>query len=604
MKRWIGVLLVLLLLTGCSPKEQEPTSTAEDSLSATQSEINTQQPTQSETAPALQEFALKSDACTGMATMGEDLLLFEQDALTILDGQTLEKEVSVQIPGIPGPDSGLVRVKADGVAYFDAADKSIVFLGVNLSQTVRLQLPEDMIGTACLSPDWSRIYYCTDSAVRVLDMGTGASHLVKEQTAHWQSVTGVLLDGAVLRCTQKRADGTERTALISAKTGELLYEGENLAALISGNDRYFLSVEQGLVKELVFGTPDAPAQALWPAYLPEFVGVLPGASGVVTVHNDQGMRYAELYDLTTGWRTASVCLGASAEVCGFTAEDGGRIIWLHCGDVLYRWETAESATGDTAVYTARRYTRQEPDEVGLAAVETAAQQLEQRYGVELLLGSEAERIVPWDYSFETEYLTQVYDRAFAVLQRTMDQFPERFFTQAAERSENGKLTIVLVRGIYGALEKGTLASAGGIQYWQDGNMYIALSMGAELERYFYHEMGHVIDTRVLSTSTAFYEWEKLNPPDFRYDNDYIANQNRQDLQYLQDADRSFIDTYSMSFALEDRSRILEYASLPGNEKYFTSPIMQQKLQRICNGIRQAFGLEGDARRFIWEQYLA
>ena len=59
--------------------------------------------------------------------------------------------------------------------------------------------------------------------------------------------------------------------------------------------------------------------------------------------------------------------------------------------------------------------------------------------------------------------------------------------------------------------------------------------------------------------------------------------------------------YSMSFAIEDRARILEYACLPGNEGYFTSPTMQEKLRRICGGIRQAFALIEES--YLWEQYL-
>ena len=607
MKCWTGVLLLLaVLLCGCNNTSPEATSTAPGTTPATQEQTapqQTQEATEGQQQQALTAFSLESDKCTGIATMGADVLLFEKDTLTILNGTTLEQEVTAQIPGIPAPDSGLVKVREDGVAYFDAAQKCIVYLGVNLSETLRLQLPEDMIGTACLSPDWSMVYYCTDSAVRALDMSTGVSHLVKEQTAHFQSVTGVLLDGAVLRCTEQKADGTVRTALLSAETGELLYEGSALSGMISGEDRYFLCVDHKSVTEMVFGTPDGKPQVLWAAAQDMLVGVLPNADGVVIARQEKDGLWVDRYDLTTGLRTAMVCLGQQEEVCGFAADIKNGVLWLHSGQMLYRWEPALSPSGDTMVYTASRDTREQPNEAALVAVQQASLELEERYQVELLLWKEAEQVTPWDYTFDTEYLAQAYDKAFDTLNRVMAQFPENFYVQAAERSANKKMTIVLVRGIYGAPENGTLASAGGIQYWLDGNLYMALSMGDELERYFYHEMGHVIDTRVLSTSTAFYEWEKLNPPSFQYDNDYIANQDRQDEQYLRDSDRWFIDTYSMSFAVEDRSRILEYASLPGNEAYFQSSIMQQKLQRICTGIRQAFGLETDERQFVWEQYL-
>ena len=69
-------------------------------------------------------------------------------------------------------------------------------------------------------------------------------------------------------------------------------------------------------------------------------------------------------------------------------------------------------------------------------------------------------------------------------------------------------------------------------------------------------MSHIIDSRVLSTCTAYDSWDALNPQEFEYDYDYIANLNRFDYDYLEDDNRYFIDPYSMSFPTEDRARIL------------------------------------------------
>ena len=74
-------------------------------------------------------------------------------------------------------------------------------------------------------------------------------------------------------------------------------------------------------------------------------------------------------------------------------------------------------------------------------------------------------------------------------------------------------------------------------------------------------------------------------------------------KYLSGEDRAFVDTYSMSFPKEDRARILENAMLSGNEALFSPPIMQAKLTKLCEGIRQAFGLRKSKETFPWEQYL-
>jgi hypothetical protein len=112
----------------------------------------------------------------------------------------------------------------------------------------------------------------------------------------------------------------------------------------------------------------------------------------------------------------------------------------------------------------------------------------------------------------------------------------------------------------------------------------------------------MIETRLLSVSAALYDWDMLNPTGFLYANDYRKNLDRDGSQYLQGANRGFVDQFSMSFEREDRARILEYACMPGNEALFQCKILQQKLQMLCAGIREAFNLNGDT--YIWEQYLA
>ena len=59
----------------------------------------------------------------------------------------------------------------------------------------------------------------------------------------------------------------------------------------------------------------------------------------------------------------------------------------------------------------------------------------------------------------------------------------------------------------------------------------------------------------------------------------------------------------MSFPKEDRARVMEYAMMEGNEHYFRSEIMQEKLLVLCKAIREAFGWKKSEEVFRWEQYL-
>ena len=128
-------------------------------------------------------------------------------------------------------------------------------------------------------------------------------------------------------------------------------------------------------------------------------------------------------------------------------------------------------------------------------------------------------------------------------------------------------------------------------------------LGDALEQTLYHEVFHVIDSYVLSSCVLYDDWEDLNPRNFEYDFDYIQNQTREDYRYLEEGNQSFIDMYSMSYPGEDRARIMEFAMLAGSESYFSADTMQEKLTRLCEGIREAFELEDLTEILPWEIYL-
>jgi hypothetical protein len=161
--------------------------------------------------------------------------------------------------------------------------------------------------------------------------------------------------------------------------------------------------------------------------------------------------------------------------------------------------------------------------------------------------------------------------------------------------------VSLVREVYGTNELGSLTLEHGAHFWHNGSSYLVLMMNDQMERSFYHELFHAMDSYILTETKVYDDWEQLNPSGFAYDYSYITNEYRDPQNHLESQTRAFIDTYSMSYPKEDRARIMEYAMLEGNEAYFTSKTMEKKLDTLCNGIRKAFKLpDGD---YLWEQYL-
>ena len=183
-------------------------------------------------------------------------------------------------------------------------------------------------------------------------------------------------------------------------------------------------------------------------------------------------------------------------------------------------------------------------------------------------------------------------------------YPDGFVKKIVSEIPGRNLYICLVGEIQGLPSSGALESATGIQYWDsEANAYIALIPHEDLSQNLFHELFHVIESRVYCNSNIYDDWQKLNPEDFSYDFDYLHNLSRTEAALTSGPDRAFIDLYSMSYPKEDRARIMEYAMMPGNEDLFAAPILQEKLRTLCLGIRDAFNLKFSEEPPLWEQYL-
>ena len=252
-------------------------------------------------------------------------------------------------------------------------------------------------------------------------------------------------------------------------------------------------------------------------------------------------------------------------------------------------------------YRSPYYTADSPDAAGLARCRAIAEEIGQTHGIQVLIGEEAAATEPWDYDLEPEYLVPVLLRELQLLQTRLAHYPDGFLADTA--SHFSRLKLCLVRSIRGSTDSGSPDYTTGLQFQEGADTYVAIALGVPSEQALYHELFHVIETRILSESKAFDQWNDLNPAGFCYDYDYTANAQRDSGVYLFEDHRFFVDTYSMSFPKEDRARIMEYAMLPGMEDLFRSEGMQKKLKTLCHGIRDAYNLETYEAPLLWEQYL-
>jgi len=607
MLRYLGVILVLaMLLCGCvqsTPESIPPTENLNPpiitGLYVPGSDI------EQGTDGAVRAFKPK-EAFYGCAVVGDELLLMgktgEEGTLSFYDGEHLDEVKTVSLGKNVVPALAQMQIGQQGIGYFDSENKDVVFLNPDLVEIGRMHLPKELLGDAWLSADWQTVYYCTDKGIFTMDLQSGISRLLKAQEAAVQKLTGLLGNGKVLRYEVELTEGSKKTQLIDAKTGLLMQEGTAFDTLVTQDDAYFLNQMDRGVRLLHFGKGE-DQQILWPTEKNAQPAILFGNNAVVMTETAEEQTSLSYYDLETGLRTASISLAGVSEVWSLQG-DGDKGIWMLAKNIdgelwIYHWDTTKNVTSDTTDYTAPRYTKENPDAETLAQVTQKAEELGKKFGVEIVIWKDAAAIAPEHQVFAEEYVTQLYDLYLGRLEQALSVFPEGFFSKVADK----KLKIALVQSITGELTKNTLAAADSVQFYSGNTPVVAVALGENFEQSLYHGVYLAIETRILSKSSALYEWFRINPKGFMYDDSYITNQSRTDTTYLEGGNKYFIDLFSMSFAKEDRATIFEYACMPGNEDCFKTWAMQQKLKKICNGIREAYGLKKVETKFLWEQYI-
>ena len=620
MKRWIPILLLALLLSGCGGDVPEtttlpPETTLVPDATAPLVEglLDPDAALTRMSGGAVQVYALEEEDYAGILPAWDGVLVLRNDYfgdtnLALITAEqgvvAARRDTNTTLPY----EKGCLRVAEDGIIYFDRDSKTLVRLDKTLQEISRVLLPAEMTGAPLISEDGTQVYYHTGTQIRVLEVKTGISRLLRDQGENIASLEGLYCGGSVLRVYVDDDDRNMATQYISTENGETLRYGGDTVTLDTHGDMFYAAVGGGSGEELLFGGLDGEVKLLEPAGERLWTIFLPAMGGAVNCTLGETEQTLDYYDLTSGKRTAGLTLPGSGNAWSLVEDETGGIWFLYAdgetgGEVLCRWDVTKSALSDSRVYTGRRYTAESPDLEGIEACREKAAEISQTYGVEIALWEDALAVQPDDYTFTPEHRVSAMEQALEVLEKALARYPEGFLETAATRAESGKIRICLVGGIHGSPEKGTLDSVEGVQYWVEGDPYIALVLTGNEEMNFYHEMCHVIETRVLGKTVLYDDWEKLNPKGFKYDYDYIRNLERTDTKYLEGDSRAFVDTYSMSYPKEDRARIMEYAMMEGNEEIFASRTMQNKLLRLCRGIRKAFGLNKYGEVLPWEVYL-
>lgn len=622
MKRLMLLVLTLLALCGCASQPEptaaptEPAVTVPPAVTEAAGLYDADSESEARTGGALKAYPLNRTDCFGFIRMGDDLVLFsggENTVLTKLSGKNRYVSATTTINCYIFPDDAAIQASEKGMTYYDERHHQLIFLDAQLKEVKKVSLPESIYGAPALSADREKLYYCTGQALRCLDLEDGLDRLLKEMYYEDLNLTGLHCGDTVVACLAEDSVGNYTQLYISAETGQLLYETPADVSVWTSGSFYLATDWDGIYQELLIGDSEQGPTLLTPRVCGSWPYPVPEIGGAVLVSEDAEADSLQLdyYDLQRGKRTAALTLEGLEPIYSVRATDHQNIWYLRYDpkyecEVLYCWALQESAVEDDRVYLSTRYTAENPDLDGIAACQETAAALSEKYGVEVLLWTDATANQPWDYTLVPEYQVPVIREELKELEEFLALYPAGFLKTAAANTGSDRIRICLVRSILGNDSAyGTLREAAGLQYWDDyANTYLCLSAEqGGLMQNACHEVFHIIDSRVITECKAYDDWNALNPKGFDYDYDYTSYPFREDYQWIEGDNRAFIDFYSMSFPKEDRARIMEYAMMPDNAACFESEIMQKKLRQLCLGIREAFGLKKSTEVFIWEQYL-
>ncbi len=609
MKRFILLLLAVLLLCGCraEPKETSQQSTAATDAVPIQHIYDPNSTIEELTQGAVKAYDLSGHSITGIRFFGEQLLVFTMDdhveltTVLTLGGQEWGVLRSTTLECALYPHE--VTVSADGqtLAYYNAQENCMVLLDASLNELRRIRLPDQVTDRPVLTEDLSSLYYCAGNEIYSLDLATGLSQLLKQHNCVSQSLTALHFDGSILEVFLTPESSVGMAAFISTENGQTIGTDSHLLSLNSLGSSYLLRRLDGTVEETLVGQTGGelrsircqPGQTIYPAFSLEAVAAVTGSQ-------------VALYNAASGKTTAQVDLGEQVQVLSVTTHPTENQLWLWVQDqqagapLLLQWKTAESKVSDDAVHILKRYTAADPDTAGIAACQQQADAISA--DGKLVVTVDTLLPAPQGYEFVAEHQVLALEDSLAQLDTALQQLPKEFLAGLATINKSGTVRIGLVRQILDITGKPS-SDMGGLHYVSGGDHYIVLTVGADMGTAALHQLCHVLDSYVFSHSVAYDRWEKLNPKGFTYAGSYQVPENTDD-PMLYGETQAFISSYGTTYAKEDRATLFTAAMTPGNEALFSADILQAKLVSMCQAIRKSYGWDKvEDLTLPWEQYL-
>lgn len=239
---------------------------------------------------------------------------------------------------------------------------------------------------------------------------------------------------------------------------------------------------------------------------------------------------------------------------------------------------------------------------GLKKAQLKIKELEEKYSIQIMISTQCKNAIMKNCNFEYKDTSDLKDEEKTILDALKDldgalkKYPKDFFQQFKTKAGDGGLDIYLIGEIKSSY------SVIAFEFESNYRQNVAIDiMSSNVGETFCHEIWHAIENIALSENPELFDdWNELNPKEFRYEGNYegydeVQNAN-QYTYYGEDHIKNvyFIDSYSRTYANEDRARIVEY--FMGKDKDMIkelkkSPHIIKKVEKINRIISDVFEVD-------------
>lgn len=591
MKKLVLLLAAALLLAGCA-REELPVETTNPAWTP-EGLYEENSTIEEESGGALRSYLTGENTGCGILPIGRDLLLIrtEQEEtirtnVTRVTGERLLTVTQTTLEGYYPIHFWQVRSDGSGVACYNEETKTFLLFDHNLHGSDGVKVPEDCTGNALLSPDFTKLYYATDTGIKELDRTQGIIRPVREGVSDTRVLLGLEMGGTVLRYYQQSDD---RYLVVDTKTGQDIEEDWRDSTWLTTAKGYFVHRVVG-VDEYIFGTAETEPQQL----------ALPEGAKVLDVLPDEGKVLALeqgnlcLYDTASGLKTAAITLPDGFDAGDAKLTEAGAFVWVLAEDgrTLLRWETEKTKAEDPIIYVTPHYTAEAPDKEGFKACREQASQVKKLAGIDIFLGEDTEIMKSHLYTFQSDYHPQIYSKSLTLLEEALGKLPEGFVKKVERKDSGTTLTIALLYQV--------LDGEGNVVEMPQGHIgnyrsYLVLPYGGKLETVFFRQLYEAADLGIRKNGEDFASWSSLNPEGFLY----AEQEGMPDSALWTGSDRAFLNEAATLSDVEERTQI--FLAACGEKNVFDTPALQAKYAELCRVLRENFELPEDD--VLWEQYL-